>query len=389
MLKTNLKSSITIVIKLLLIIALLGVAAIFVEKCISKFIEKSTTFKITSAKRIIVENPTMVICFGPGYKKLNWTGFDLNNINETIQEYWVKNSVYRMGQDFDVTVCNEIQCEISIINKEGTITIFRYDQYSYSLEVKSIITMDLGLCYEFVSKSNFQGYLSLQFTLRLNPLLESKPHNLMIVFTSEQNSIGIAYNAWYEGKEMIVDAGIGVQHKQKINLKRKKIEYLPETSGCIKNSTTYNCVAQNFYQSNYNEHCERPCVPYTWQQILNHGISNTLPICLTEQEAECMFPLIFESCLSSFQDCPSSCDRYEYYGGVYKAYATGDETFSANEAKWTLAFSSRRTVTEKESLTFDTIDMIIYVGGAFGLALGFSFYDSLMKLINNVFHTKL
>ena len=208
----------------------------------------------------------------------------------------------------------------------------------------------------------------------------------MLVFTSEQNSIGIAYNAWYEGKEMIVDAGIGVQYEQKINLKRKKIEYLPETSGFIKGSTTYHCVAKNFYEDNYNAHCRSPCLPYTWQHILNHGINNTLPICQTEQEVNCMFPLMVKSCLKSFQECSSSCDRYEYYGGVYKAYVTEDRSFSENEARWTLAFSSRRTVTEKESLTFDTIDMIIYVGGAFGLALGFSFYDSLMKLLNNLLY---
>ena len=377
--------SIVILVRVLLIIALLAVSAYFVKACVSKFIKKSTTFTRTSTKRIFIENPTMVLCFGPGYKSLNWTGFDFKNINVTPEEYWIRKSVYVIGQDFNVTVSDDLYNSNIIIYKEGNISILSNGPlHLFSLDVKHIITTTLGLCYKFISRSTLQGYFALRFKLSLNPLLDSKPQSLTIVFTSEQNSIGIAYNDWFEGKEFIIEANIGEQYQQKIHLHMKQTVFLPETSNCAIDSTVYNCAAQNFYQINDNIHCERPCVPYKWQHILNYGINKTLSICLTQQEVDCMVPLMLKNLFTSFVECSTSCERFEYYGSVHKEYATERMGYSYNEARWMLHFTSTRTVIETESLIFDTIDMIIYVGGTFGLTLGFSVYDNLMKLMNNL-----
>ena len=55
--------------------------------------------------------------------------------------------------------------------------------------------------------------------------------------------------------------------------------------------------------------------------------------------------------------------------------------YSDFETKWTIAFSSKRITFKKESLVFDEIAMIVYVGGVFGLSIGFSFYDTTIKVI--------
>ena len=193
------------------------------------------------------------------------------------------------------------------------------------------------------------------------------------------NSNGIAFNAWFEGKELTFEAKFGKQYQQKINLKMTNIEYLPETSKCSKTSSTYHCVAQNFYGSNHSI-CSRPCVPFIYQHILNYGINNTLPLCISIDEVNCMMSLMLESILNSFQQCPSSCKQSEYYGGYHRKYTTLYK-YSDIETKWTIAFSSNRITFKKESLVFDEIAMIVYVGGVFGLSIGFSFYDTTIKVI--------
>ena len=372
-------------LKLTVFISLLVVSIYFVKECIIIFTDNATTFEVTSTERIIIETPTMTICLNPGYKMMEFT--DIKNYTEFDDfEYFYKIYTYHIGLDFNLTVSAPLHDnQYMIINNEGFYEMMKNSNgYSYSLEVKPVITNDLGLCYEFISRSSLVGYEIIDFLISLNPMLESKPKSAMIVLTSEENAKGVAYNTWIEGNEMIFQTKFGKDYQQKINLNMKNIEYLPKTSKCSETSSAYDCVAQMFYKGNYSD-CSKPCIPYSWQYLLNSRINNSLPICSKLYENECMTGLMKKNVLKSFKECPRSCKSTEYHGSIYRQYFWITENWISENpeySKWSLEFSSKTIITETEALVFDEISMIVYVGGVFGLFIGFSFYDSIIKLIH-------
>ena len=376
-------------LKLAVFISLLVVSIYFVKECITMYTYKATTFEVTSTERIIIETPTMTICFSPGYKIFNFTDIKNTTVFDDFEDSY-KKYTYHIGLDFNLTVSAPLHDnQYMIINNERLFEMIKNSKgYSYSLEVKSVITTELGLCYQFISSSSLVGYEIINFDINLNPMLESKPKSAMIVLTSEENAKGVAYNTWMEGNEMIFHTKFGRDYQQKINLNMKNIEYSPKTSKCSETSSAYDCVAQMFYKGNYSD-CSKPCIPYSWQYILNNGMNNSLPICLKLNENECMTGLLKKNVLKSFIECPRSCTNSEYHGSIYRQYfLLGSENWISEHpeySRWSLEFSSKTIITEMEALVFDEISMIVYVGGVFGLFIGFSFYDNIIKLIHQFF----
>ena len=182
------KEIMVIGVRLIILIGLLALSVYFVEKCIFKFAKKATNFETTSTERITIENPTMTICFGPGYNELEMADSDIQNITVLDNNFYSK-ITYIIGQDFNITVfAPQHNINTTIYNEGYNELIGDKNGNSFNLEVKPIITLELGMCYKFISRSNLKGYFAPEFKMNLNSKLNSKPKSLLIVFTSEQNS---------------------------------------------------------------------------------------------------------------------------------------------------------------------------------------------------------
>ena len=188
------------------------------------------------------------ICFGPGYKKdvlevYNWQQFPkiFPEIDISMEDLYSR-STYDIGQDFKIEiVSNHFESGKVNLISEGFHEIYKWENSTLNVDVKSIVTWAYGKCYKLIFHSNLIGYSYLSINLTLKDNLKSKPKALQIFITSEKNSDGVVPGIWFEGKEMLIESNFGQNYELWINLGLKDREYLPEISKCT-NSTFYECI---------------------------------------------------------------------------------------------------------------------------------------------------
>ena len=273
-------------------------------------------------------------------------------------------STYDIGQDFKIEiVSNHFESGKVDLISEGFYEIYKWENSTLNVDVKSVVTWAYGKCYKLIFHSNLIGYSYLSINLTLKDNLKSKPKALQIFITSEKNSDGVVPGIWFEGKEMLIESNFGQNYELWINLGLKRREYLPEISKCT-NSTFYDCIGYflnrskrirkkclfyNFFKCFFwftaEFPCSEPCTPFIWKEITNY---NHMPICESIKTNNCMHPPYYVALTESFKHCVGSCNQVEYNGHVSKWYYT--ENISENTALWNLVFSSKNIATEKESL---------------------------------------
>ena len=82
--------------------------------------------------------------------------------------------------------------------------------------------------------------------------------------------------------------------------------------------------------------------------------------------------------------CPRSCSYLQYNGKANPIYGM-DNSRMISVVYW---FGNRNDVkTFKEYLIYGVTDVIGFVGGTLGLFVGFSFLDSVMRIVNYFSHS--
>ena len=188
------------------------------------------------------------ICFGPGYKKDILEVYNRQQFPQIFPEInismacFYNRSTYHIGQDFKIEIIgNHFESGKVDLISEGFHKIYKWENSTIDVDVKSVVTWAYGKCYKLVIHSNLIGYSYLSINLTLEDNLKSKPKALQIFITSEKNSDGVVPGIWFEGKEMLIESNFGQNYQLWINLGLKRREYLREISKCT-NSTFYECI---------------------------------------------------------------------------------------------------------------------------------------------------
>ena len=362
-----------------LIFILLGLVSIFfMVDCFKKFANESTYFEVSSKEKQHVESPTLTFCFGPGYKQDVMDKYNLsilklmysNDTTENLEELYDALS-YHIGEDFNITMMEQKMGLVHINSLEDV----HIDFHNSSLDIKiDPILTGMGLCYKLALSTNKVGYFYIMFEMNFSENIQSLPDILEMTITSETNSYGIIWGVWSEGKELRIETPFGAKTTPVIQLNMKKIEFLEQTSNCNEQKSYYECYASELFQQNHTTSCPNLCVPYFLKDFTNLIQGNaSLNICKKSEDQSCMLygPFNFVT-RNSYGKCPVSCNQAIYDGSVRNIYYP--QQIRANQAHWTLVFSSLNILEEKETLAFGVVEMVGYVGGTLGLFIGFSFY---------------
>ena len=115
------------------------------------------------------------------------------------------------------------------------------------------------------------------------------PDFLETFITSEQNSYGIIYGLWTEGKELRIESNFGSKVSPAVRLSMKKTQYLPKTSKCSMNKSYYGCLGSSLFQQNHTAKCPKACVPYSLKDFSNliENHTHLSPLCESIEEQSC------------------------------------------------------------------------------------------------------
>ena len=348
--------------------------------CFKKFANESTYFEVSSKEKQHVESPTLTFCFGPGYKqdvmdKYNLTTLSFHTKTEgirhstkTISELY-NEVTYHIGSDFYLTI-QEQRIGNFNFTEVGTKSFSLEDMATMNLTLDSILTGN-GICHRLAISTDKIGFFYLFFQVTI--IDQSIPDFLETIITSNQNSYGIIYGLWTEGKVLRIESNFGSKVSPSVRLNMKKTEYLPKTSKCSMNKFYYECLATLLYQQNHTNSCSKACLPYFLKDFskLNGNLSNLSSICDSFEEQMCRNLELAKVIRKSYEVCQVSCKQSTYEAQIRNMHYNVE---NPNQANLYLIFSSLNILEEKETLAFGVIQMVGYVGGTLGLFIGFSFY---------------
>ena len=206
--------------------------------------------------------------------------------------------------------------------------------------------------------------------------LETLPH-VSVYLTSEENSHGITFFVWRDGKET------------KLRLNKKWIQhhiwmklYPEKFLRKSKTTKTGHCTQQSHYQylgANLIEEidmgkCKNKCLPSSLHSIIPLTDQRKIPLCQTKEDEKCAF--------SAARDVNYNIAHYQKPCSIFQY--NGDFDFWTPEedgrAKSNTTFSfgwwfppPGAVKLSEEYLIIDTITMITYVASTLGMFIGFSF----------------
>ena len=187
--------------------------------------------------------------------------------------------------------------------------------------------------------------------------------------TSLENSPGILYGNWKDGKPLIIS--MNKNSVTTYHIQPEKYKFLTNSKKC-QQVAYYGCIAKQLDKNEFNN-CSKKCMPRVFSNL---GINYSIPFCYSnDTEAEhCALNIgknIVEQEIPS--NCKKSCLNLRYYGGIsainpisaasqgkYKGYNWYIFGYILTNNDYTLNSFD-------EYLIYDGIGLIGSVGGTLGL----------------------
>lgn len=170
-----------------------------------------------------------------------------------------------------------------------------------------------------------------------------------------------------------------------LGIVKKTRELDPETANCLPDYTTDDwtmCLVEHTIALGKQKDIIQGCNMCYWptiKYILNS--SETDNVCRTTENLKCTFGVSTRALLraNSQRDCAVSCrvDEYSYHDRS-TPYAIEGEGFS----KFFMYFNQIEVEFSREHRLYDLNNIVAAVGGSMGLFLGFSFFETVLKVIN-------
>ena len=259
------------------------------------------------------------------------------------------------------------------------------DVGNHRINVEKILTIFDGHCYKINSDLNPVASLSVKYTINFNKtILFIDIPSVNIYLTSEENAFGIIMQNWLYGNELkfklrqnFNDMG-SIQY---LKLNSKNSIYLNEKAiPC--NDQANKCFTEELYKNNYHS-CPKLCLPSTLP--LKNSVKEWKAIqeCNSWDEFLCMankiIYLSYELSNPNATACPRYCNQVEYTGNVQADL----DAYELSGVGWSFSISSITNVHE-EYLVYDFASLVGSVGGTIGIFVGFSVFDVVVMIIDNI-----
>ena len=377
----------SVFLKWMFFILLLTLAIWFVREEWSKYLEKSTSFMVTTKEMNYM--PVQVICFSPFAKLSVLEFYDENGTlqdvlfnpdmieNLTSWQDFENDVMYKIGKDFDLqlSVYQKGKADLKTNLTEGE-NIFN----DTSIIVYELSTWGNGLCYQmqlpFIKKT-------LSFEVMFKDSVKSEDIPVVEVYlTSSDNAYGVVLSEWKNGEELKFTLHDKESH---FKIKAEETLLLNMDSTCTMNPEE--CLNNLFDDIDLTQ-CPNPCLPITFPN--NSKLCNELTKCDNTSDMVCMLIEVYDISSNKLDECQKPCAYTEYRGKLYK-----HTKFEGNDygyVTWSYKFAFDEVKVNEEYLIYDTVGVIGVVGGTLGLFIGFSFKDlinDIIDFVQKVFMSKL
>ena len=324
---------------------------------IDAYIKERYTLANGFVKAKALEFPTTTICMAPGQKTSIGLKYGLyyyddiykkDFLNSTLMERY-NESNYELGKDFDIILNNNQQSKVTL----GKIQFLEDKTYvempNGAFKVLEVRTLSLGKCYALLPEFEVQGSFGIDFTIKMNPSLESIdiPEGVQIFLSSNKTWANIADQMWPQVLTSSKYKSFGSTYSElMINLVE---HYFKEG-----NDDIIGCLTDLAKKVD----CPVKC----------HILSSVhLPLCNTSTDLRCM---LWNTPVAEEADC--------YMAKKFNSYQIGrtDSTIFKKTSNLTLEFYmgmySMMKQVKEEIEVISTPDLIGSVGGSLGMFFGLS-----------------
>ena len=283
---------------------------------------------------------------------------------------------------------------------EGTIEV----------ELKIISTLFNGDCYVIEFNDNWKGEKGYLFVgYRQNLEIGDTPRGFVIYLTQRNSWQSIATNTWEENEIPMKIDTMSYNFPVSVNivpLSRKYYYPLPPKNRYIenlRNFTQNECIKSEMIKAIHNEqmasNCTKLCIPAVFFNAF-FNVSE-VKICSNFDEHFCgniwkIGNLVGEKINFCKKQMKIEKSAEKSFTGWAK-FRNGAITFflpemiSKEQEKRTLIYlywkyQSNMTTILEENLVYSSKDLLAWLGGAFGIFVGYSFFDLAKHIIDIVFH---
>ena len=338
-----------------LYLALCFTSVWFVSGVVDNFLSKKTSF--SQSEGYSFERPAITIALtGTGSGKLKYK-----------KDLKIKYCPSYSIDNYDNSKCDVLQAEQNnsfyVIKKtETTVT-----------EIVYLETNDNFAYFRIIPQTPL-------FEERGNALikvfLKENTYRVYFYVTSLQNSLGHTFYKWNDGQELKYQVGENSQID--IKIQPQIFNYLKKTSKCHDESY-YECIASALDKLDYQGSCEKKCIP----ALFGFGKNYSTPFCDKEKDDKCArdnAKKIIGKGIDSTQKlssaCKKACSSLQYSGNfmINKPIVNNFEIDYKSQHHFYYEFGNPENECPifDEYLIYDTMGMIVSVGGTFGMFIGFS-----------------
>lgn len=359
------------------------------------------------------EPPALTFCSNPPFKpskskkyQLDFPARDLfyvpTNITKQIYEERFNNkTVQEMYEEFSYSD------ELKFVFWDEYLTVgknklkYVYEGAAVDVELIEVPTIGLGLCHVIQLKNvsswdEKSGLIVIEHEIT-NPLDVIKSFN--IYFSQRNDWHGIVTENWIGTYQPLkVDtSSYSLPLEVEVNrLSQNQYRSLHHKSNdnLSKDLSSQICLnyqnVTNIYEAN---NCTDPCIPIVYSSLFD--ISN-IKECLNYDSHFCAINEVRDYIMTQQETCMKPMVE-KYFNGmvIYREGISHDYTYSVSDKRknqtvllfwWDFDSNDHATLYE-EKLVYDDKDLLAWLGGAFGIFVGYSFLDFFNRCVDIIFYS--
>ena len=361
--------SVSKILNLMIFLSLLACSLYFMREIYQKYEAKETSM-ITS-KKPRKEYQTTTICFSPHVKPSFLQKFNITNLSELDKKEnigfdWntvLNEAFYELGKDF------KLYHHVGNTEYKEGLNEFSGKQ----VIVDKLVTYLHGKCYRVLTNSlKYARGMVVAFD---DTLAKEDIPKVDIYMTSENNSFGIIWAFWGEGRPLRF---LLTQSVTTFLLEDREILHLEDTSDCT--YETFHHHASRLIMENLLKHKEN-CSTNLCSPISIYG--KNVSFCKSIESHFCMLRAIRWPIILAKEIRKDPCIVKEY-NGITRPLGPNFTSYNGQKisrVRWVIDYEFKNVLTKKEYLVYDTIGLISNVGGLLGLFIGFSFLGITTDLV--------
>ena len=376
------------------------------KEAIEDFDKRATTVTTRSINHPY-EAPAMTICSNPPFKPSISKLYNLtipirdlfylptNTTKRLYDQIFINESMKSLYEKFSYS--EDLQFVFWMDKLTLGINQVKYlKNVTIEVELKKVPTIGLGLCHLIQFKSfgdwnQKEALIAIEYKENLKK--SDIPKSFTVYFTPRNEWHGIVTEYW-TGRNQPLKIDTASYHLPlEIEVNRlSQNEYHPLLQKNQNETESDNCFNSKDIEIVQNSNnCSKSCIPVIYDSMFN---LSKIDECSYYEDYFCAMNEVRNHILSQQESClKPSVEKYFSGMMIYREGISHDylQYIDENRKSRVLLlcwweFDSKKAIVNEEKLVYDSKDLLAWLGGAFGIFVGYSFFDFCIQILDAIFH---